>query len=118
MSNKYIVGIHGVFVEAVIFSDRLSHREVGVALFGSTENIVSAGFCYSDNQGDEERMVPYGHSSSLKIEHNLELDGYLLDVTMGYRQRLDSFDEEKPPFGVYDNQAREIIAKRLENTNG
>lgn len=117
MTTKYVVGIRGgLYVEAIMFSDRLSHDDVGLAVFGSKDNILSAGFCWQD---DAARTVTvYGKSHSLKLEPLPELDAYLLGIVMGLRVRLDAFDEDRPPYGAHSSDAEKIIAKRKEKENG
>lgn len=118
-TTKYVVGIrHGMssVVEAVIFSDRLGHDEVGPAVFGSRDNIVSAGFCFLNRETG--KMEAYGKSHSLKIESWPETDNYLLDVAVGTRARLDSFDDERPPPGVWDDHAQAHIDARKEKERG
>ena len=117
MATKYVVGIVGdLYVEALIFSDRLGHDEVGLQTFGSRDNIVSAGFCHYNDK--ERKMEVYGQSVGLKLSPIPDLDTYLLDVAMGNCARLSAFDDDHPPLGSHSSDARKIIDERIQREQG
>lgn len=74
--SKYILHRNGT---PVIFSEVLKHSDVARGLFGSTDNIVGAGFCYIQ----DDKYHCYGESVSLNVKSGEEKDAKILNRFLG-----------------------------------
>jgi hypothetical protein len=111
--TKYVVGLaragHVEQVVAIVFPEDMNHVDLGLAVFGSKNRIIGAGFCdVTEREGHATTMSVYGDSVSLRIKSRPE-DVHYLNQTMGLSD--DSVDS------AIQRKDRETILEQIRAAN-
>lgn len=66
LKGKYVVGYRDGNVMAIIFPEHAVHLDMAIRVFGSSRNVLGAGFCSIDPHAGEPVTVS-GHSVTLGV---------------------------------------------------
>ena len=101
MKSKYIVGLRmkpnfDRRLEAVIFAETMTHKEVAEDLFGDASEIIGAGFVHMDMVDGHPRFWCNGYSESLGgIQSRGDADAIYVRFALGMGEKISDEQAKK-----------------------